>query len=82
MHIDQMVEASAIRDAGDIFYLSKKDILSLKRWAGKSADNLLQAIEKSKKTTLSRFIYALGIRGVGSTWPRFWRASSINRVFG
>jgi len=49
----------------DIYRLKKEDILDLPRFAEKSAQNLIDAIERSKKTTLSRFIYALGILHVG-----------------
>jgi len=49
----------------DIYKLKKEDLLNLPRFAEKSAQNLTEAIEKSKKTTLSRFLYALGILHVG-----------------
>jgi DNA ligase (NAD+) len=49
----------------DIYKLKKEDILSLPRFAEKSAQNLISAIERSKKTTLFRFLYALGIIHVG-----------------
>ena len=63
--VDQLVEKGLIRDYGDLFYLSRDTLIPLERLAEKSADNLVQALEKSKKTKLSRFIYALGIRHVG-----------------
>jgi DNA ligase (NAD+) len=49
----------------DIYRLKKEDLLNLPRFAEKSAQNLIGAIERSKKTTLSRFLYALGILHVG-----------------
>jgi DNA ligase (NAD+) len=49
----------------DLFKLKKEDLLKLPRFAEKSAQNLIEAIEKSKHTTLSRFLYALGILHVG-----------------
>jgi DNA ligase (NAD+) len=49
----------------DIYRLKKEDLLNLPRFAEKSAQNLIDAIERSKKTTLSRFLYALGILHVG-----------------
>ena len=49
----------------DIYKLKKEDLLRLPRFAEKSAQNLIDAIERSKKTTLSRFLYALGIIHVG-----------------
>jgi len=64
-HIDQLVEKSVIKDIADLYSLKKGDITELERWADKSAENLLNQIEKSKNTTLSRLIYALGIRQVG-----------------
>jgi DNA ligase (NAD+) len=49
----------------DIYKLKKEDLLELPRFAEKSAQNLMDAIEKSKRTTLARFLYALGILHVG-----------------
>lgn len=63
--VDQMVERGLLKDVGDLYYLSKDDLLKLDRMAEKSASNLLKAIERSKHTTLPRFLYALGIRHVG-----------------
>jgi DNA ligase (NAD+) len=63
--VDQLVERELIRDYGDLFYLSQDNLIPLERLAEKSADNLVQAMERSKKTKLSRLIYALGIRHVG-----------------
>ncbi len=65
MHVNQFVENGLLKDVADIYRLKKADILRLERWAEKSADNLLRAIENSKKPSLGRFIFALGIRGVG-----------------
>jgi DNA ligase (NAD+) len=64
-HIEQMVEKGLIKDAADLYYLSKDDILRLERFAEKSAQNIIDSIEKSRKSTLPRIIYALGIRDVG-----------------
>lgn len=63
--VDQMVERGLLKDVGDLYYLTKDDLLKLERMAEKSASNLLHAIERSKHTTLPRFLYALGIRHVG-----------------
>jgi len=63
--VSQFVEAGLIKDAADIYALKKDDLLALERWAEKSAENLINAIERSRDTTLARFIYALGIPGVG-----------------
>jgi DNA ligase (NAD+) len=63
--VDQLVEKGLIRDYGDLYYLSKDTVISLERLAEKSTNNLIQALENSKRTQLNRFIYALGIRHVG-----------------
>jgi len=63
--IEQLVDRKMVSDAADLFFLTKSDLLRLDRMGGKSAQNILDALEKSKKTTLSRLIHALGIRHVG-----------------
>jgi len=63
--IDQLLDEGLIKDAADIFSLTKGDVEPLERFAEKSADNLIQAIRARKEIELSRFIYALGIRHVG-----------------
>lgn len=64
-HIEQMVENGLIKDAADLYYLKKEGILKLERFAEKSAQNIVDSIEKSRNTTLPRLIYSLGIRDVG-----------------
>ncbi|MBE9502645.1 MAG: NAD-dependent DNA ligase LigA [Proteobacteria bacterium] len=64
-HIEQMVERGLIQNPADLYHLTKEDILTLERFAEKSAQNIVHAIEKSRKTTLPRIIYSLGIRNVG-----------------
>src|SRR3989338_3569563 len=64
-HIEQFVDDGLIKDVADLYYLKKETLLKLERWAEKSADNLIDAIEKSKHPTLPRLIYVLGIRQVG-----------------
>src|SRR3972149_383092 len=64
-HIEQFVDDGLIKDVSDLYRLKKKDILKLERWADKSAENLIDAIEKSKTPALPRLIYALGVRQVG-----------------
>lgn len=64
-HISQLIDQKIINTVADLFKLAISDLSSLERMAEKSAQNLVEAIEKSKETTLSRFIYALGIRNVG-----------------
>ena len=63
--IEQMVDKGLVVDAGDLYRLSKEHVTALDRMADKSAQNLIDAIEKSKTTTLPRFISSLGIRHVG-----------------
>ncbi|MEJ5202777.1 MAG: helix-hairpin-helix domain-containing protein, partial [Anaerolineales bacterium] len=53
------------KDAADLYYLRKEDLLKLEGFADKKAENLLAAIENSRRQPLSRLINALGIRGVG-----------------
>ncbi|MGH8057168.1 MAG: NAD-dependent DNA ligase LigA, partial [Candidatus Entotheonellia bacterium] len=63
--VDQLVERGLVKDIADLYFLTKADLLALERLAEKSANNLLAAIERSRRTTLPRLIYALGIRHVG-----------------
>ena len=63
--INALIDNEIIRDVSDIYKITKEDLLKLERFADKSADNLVKAIEKSKKNDLSRLIYALGINGIG-----------------
>ena len=60
-----LFEAGLIKDAGDLYYLTKDQLLSLERTADKSVSNMLSSIEKSKDRPLSRVIFALGIPGIG-----------------
>ena len=64
---DQLVEKGLIKDVADIYYVNKKELIELERMADKSAQNIIDAIEKSKTKPLSKFLYALGIRHVGET---------------
>jgi len=63
--IDQLMDNNLVSDPADIFSLKEGDLLSLERFAEKSAQNLVEAIEEKKEIDLARFIYALGIRNVG-----------------
>ena len=65
--LEQLVEAGMVRDAADIFTLTSDQLVTLERFARKSADNLVAAITESKARPLSRLVYALGIRHVGVT---------------
>jgi len=68
--IGQLMEKGLISDPADIFELKEGDLLPLERFAEKSAKNLIEAIQKNKKITLPKFIYALGIRNVGEETAR------------
>ena len=63
--IDQLIDANLINTFSDIYKIEKEQLTVLERFADKSAANLISSIEKSKTTTLGKFIYALGIRNVG-----------------
>ncbi len=63
--IEQLVAMGRIRTPADIFILDRDELAEMERMGEKSADNLLESIEKSKSTTLPRFLYSLGIREVG-----------------
>ncbi len=63
--VDQMIENAMVRTPADLYRLGLTALANLERMADKSANNIFQAIEKSKQTTLARFIYALGVRNVG-----------------
>lgn len=68
--IDQLVDKNVINDAADLYTLDLETLSQLDRMAEKSASNLLGELEKSKKTTFARFLYALGIRHVGEATAR------------
>ena len=68
--IDQLIEAQLIETPADLYRLTEDKLLLLDRFGKKSAANLIAALEKSKETTLARFIYALGIRHVGESTAR------------
>ena len=63
--VEQLVDAGLIDNPADLYHLQEAQVSGLERMAQKSAANLLTGIERSKQTTLPRFIYALGIREVG-----------------
>jgi DNA ligase (NAD+) len=68
--LDQLVDANLVKTPADLYRLDRSSLTNLERMAEKSATNVLKAIEKSRKTTLPRFIFALGIRNVGETTAR------------
>ena len=63
--VEQFVDTGLIKDVADLYQLTVDQLVDLERMGEKSAENLINAIAKSKKTTLERFIYSLGIREVG-----------------
>jgi DNA ligase (NAD+) len=63
--IDQLVETGLVHTVADLYRLDHEQIASMERMGGKSAENLLKALEVSKKPPLDRLLYALGIREVG-----------------
>ena len=65
--VDQLVDQNLVRTPADLYRLGFSALANLERMGEKSADNLIQAINQSRSTTLARFIFALGIRHVGET---------------
>jgi len=68
--IEQLVEKGLIKNVADLYGLTQEQLAELERMAEKSASNIIEALKKSKETTLDRFIYALGIREVGDATAR------------
>jgi len=68
--VEQLVDQGLIHDVADLYRLNVEQLVALERMAEKSAQNLVAALDKSKTTTLERFIFALGIRQVGETTAR------------
>ena len=63
--VDQLVELGLVKTVADLYHLRHEQVSSMERMGGKSAENLLKALEASKKPGLDRLLYALGIREVG-----------------
>ncbi|MDX2419125.1 MAG: NAD-dependent DNA ligase LigA [Xanthomonadales bacterium] len=68
--VDQLVEQGLVHTVADLYHLAHEQVASMERMGGKSAENLLKAIERSKKPVLDRLLYALGIREVGEVTAR------------
>ncbi len=68
--VDQLVDGGIVRTPADLFKLGVGTLAALERMAGKSAANLVEALDRARSTTLERFIYALGIRHVGESTAR------------
>ena len=75
--VEQLVDADLVHTPADIYGLSVDTLAGLERMGDKSAQNLVAAIQTSKRTTLARFIFALGIRNVGEATAR-----DLARYFG
>ncbi len=75
--VEQLVDAGVVRTLPDLYRLGLTALAGLERMADKSANNLLEALEKSKQTTLPRFLFGLGIRHVGEA-----TAKELARHFG
>ncbi|MCK9202479.1 MAG: NAD-dependent DNA ligase LigA [Gallionella sp.] len=75
--VEQLVDGGIVHTPADLYILGMSALADLERMGEKSALNLLEAIEKSKRTTLARFVYALGIRNVGEA-----TAKDLARHFG
>jgi len=75
--IEKLVDLNLVNNVAELYSLTQEKLATLERQGEKSAQNLLQAIAKSKATTLPKFIYALGIRGVGEA-----TAQSLAKYFG
>lgn len=65
--VEQLVNADLVHTVADLYTLSIQDLTALERFGKKSAENLINSIEKSKTNELSRLIFALGIKGIGSS---------------
>ena len=75
--IDQLVDTGLVETSADLFGLSIETLAGLERMGEKSANNLVEALDKARDTSLERFLYALGIREVGEATAR-----SLSRQFG
>src|ERR1700683_4132189 len=69
--VNQLIERNLVTNVADIYHLTKDKLLGLERFADKSAQNILNEIENSKKLPLERVIYGLGIRMVGERTAQF-----------
>jgi DNA ligase (NAD+) len=75
--VDQLVDLGLVRDPADLFALDVDQLAALERMGPKSAQNLVDALDRARRTTLARFLFALGILGVGEA-----TAATIARVCG
>ncbi|OGW53696.1 MAG: DNA ligase (NAD(+)) LigA [Nitrospirae bacterium RBG_13_43_8] len=80
--VEQLVDRGLVRDYADLYYLKFEDFKRLERFADKSAQNISDAIEKSKSHDLNRLIFALGIRHVGqkAAWTLATKFGSLEKL--
>ena len=69
--VNQLVEAGMVKDVADLYSLTEEKLLTLERMGKKSAENILNELDRSKKAPLDRVIYGLGIRFVGERTAQF-----------
>ncbi len=72
----QLVDKGYVGSVADLYTLTKEQLLTLDKFKEKSADNLLAAIENSKKAGLARLLFGLGIRNIGDKAAALLAASS------
>jgi DNA ligase (NAD+) len=75
--VEQLVDEQRVKNIADLYHLKEAELAALERMGEKSAANIVTELEKSKKTTLARFLYALGIREVGEA-----TAKALARYYG
>jgi DNA ligase (NAD+) len=75
--VEQLVDSGLVKDVGDLYRVDRASLARLERMGEKSAQNLVDALERSKSTTLPRFLFALGIKDVGEA-----TAQALARHFG
>lgn len=82
--VEQLVSAGLVKNYADLYCLKFEDVKKLERFADKSAENLISAIEKSKKSDLNRLIFALGIQHVGrkAAWVLAKKFGSLEKLSG
>jgi DNA ligase (NAD+) len=68
--VEQLVDLGLVNKLPDIYSVTREQLAAMERMGDKSAENIIKALEISKKTTLAKFIYALGIREVGEATAR------------
>jgi DNA ligase (NAD+) len=68
--VEQLVDLGLVKKLADLYALTREQLAAMERMGEKSADNILAALQNTKKTTLAKFIYALGIREVGESTAR------------